>query len=155
MFASKATPEKHAHVIVCGNEKCGSGKTITAMHIIVSLLNEDFRVASIDLDIRQMRLTRYIQNREYWAAKNDRSWPMPQHFLLEKGGSDSVLENENAELSSFSGILQRVERLSDFIVIDTPGHDSYLTRRAHSIADPLITPLNDSCLDSTFSAVSI
>lgn len=65
---------------------------------------------------------------------------MPQHFLLEKGGADSILDNENTELSSVSGILQRVEYLSDFIVIDTPGHDSYLTRLAHSMADTLITP---------------
>jgi chromosome partitioning protein len=32
-------------------------------------------------------------------------------------------------------------------VIDTPGHDSYLTRHAHSLADILITPLNDSFID--------
>ena len=33
------------------------------------------------------------------------------------------------------------------MVIDTPGTDSYLTRLAHSMADTLITPLNDSFVD--------
>jgi chromosome partitioning protein len=31
--------------------------------------------------------------------------------------------------------------------VDTPGTDSYLTRLAHSMADTLITPLNDSFID--------
>ena len=33
------------------------------------------------------------------------------------------------------------------VLIDTPGHDSYLMRLAHSLADTLITPLNDSFVD--------
>jgi chromosome partitioning protein len=40
-----------------------------------------------------------------------------------------------------------VERTHDFIVIDTPGTDSYLMRLAHSMADTLVTPINDSFLD--------
>ncbi len=40
-----------------------------------------------------------------------------------------------------------VERAYDFIVIDTPGSDSYLMRLAHSMADTLVTPINDSFLD--------
>ncbi len=35
----------------------------------------------------------------------------------------------------------------DFIVIDTPGSDSHLSRLAHESADTLITPINDSFLD--------
>jgi chromosome partitioning protein len=40
-----------------------------------------------------------------------------------------------------------VESTHDFVVIDTPGTDSYLMRLAHSMADTLITPLNDSFVD--------
>ena len=40
-----------------------------------------------------------------------------------------------------------VEQTHDFIVVDTPGTDSYLMRLAHSMADTLITPLNDSFVD--------
>ncbi len=47
----------------------------------------------------------------------------------------------------FSQIVQEVENTHEFIVIDTPGHDSYLMRLAHSMADTLVTPLNDSYID--------
>src|SRR5437764_12560024 len=40
-----------------------------------------------------------------------------------------------------------VELTFDFIVIDTPGSDSYLVRLAHAMADTLVTPINDSFLD--------
>ncbi len=40
-----------------------------------------------------------------------------------------------------------MERLNDFIVIDTPSHESYLKRLAHFMADTLMTPLNDSYVD--------
>jgi chromosome partitioning protein len=33
------------------------------------------------------------------------------------------------------------------LVIDTPGSDTYLMRLAHSMADTLVTPLNDSFVD--------
>lgn len=138
---------KHAYVIVCGNEKGGSGKTTTAMHIIVGLLNAGHSVASFDLDTRQLSLSRYIDNRKVWISRNKKQLPMPDHFYCERGFSDSVLVNENHELKQFSENLQSVERTHDFVVIDTPGHDSYLMRLAHSMADTLITPLNDSYID--------
>ncbi len=43
--------------------------------------------------------------------------------------------------------MSTVENTHDFVVIDTPGSDSYMMRLAHSMADTLITPLNDSFVD--------
>ena len=45
------------YLIVLGNEKGGSGKSTTAMHIVVALLHEGYRVGTIDLDARQRSLT--------------------------------------------------------------------------------------------------
>ena len=59
---------KAAHVIVCGNEKGGSGKSTTAMHVAIALLKAGNRVATIDLDARQLSLTRYVENRRRWAG---------------------------------------------------------------------------------------
>ena len=42
-----------AHIIVVGNEKGGTGKSTISMHLIVNLLKDGFKVASIDLDGRQ------------------------------------------------------------------------------------------------------
>ena len=51
---------RNAHVIVCGNEKGGSGKSTTAMHIAVGLMQLGQEVARFDLAGRQLSLTRYI-----------------------------------------------------------------------------------------------
>lgn len=42
-----------AHIIVLGNEKGGSGKSTTAMHLTVALLREGRSVASFDLEDRK------------------------------------------------------------------------------------------------------
>ena len=52
-----------------------------------------------------------------------------------------------SELARFTEIVGRVERTHDFILIDTPGHDGYLMRLSHSMADTLVTPMNDSYVD--------
>lgn len=138
---------KQAYIIVCGNEKGGSGKTTTSMHIAVSLMSAGYKVATIDLDTRQLSLTRYVENRKNHAKINSVSLTHSEHFNLERTHSDSVVENENSDLNLFSNIIQDIENHFDFIVIDTPGHDSYLMRLAHSMADTLVTPLNDSFID--------
>ena len=43
--------------------------------------------------------------------------------------------------------LAEIEDNHDFVVIDTPGSDTFLSRLAHRIADTLITPMNDSFID--------
>ena len=68
-----------AHVLVIGNEKGGSGKSTTAMHIVVALLNDGARVASIDLDARQGTFTRYIENRAAYAKRKGVELAMPMH----------------------------------------------------------------------------
>ncbi|MGB7288143.1 MAG: division plane positioning ATPase MipZ [Salaquimonas sp.] len=147
MFMERNAGSRQAYVIVCGNEKGGSGKTTTAMHLIVSLLNSGLKVASIDLDARQLSLTRYIENRKNWIRKHNLNLPQSAHSHLERSTTNNVMDNENSELGRFSEIIQELESSFDFIVIDTPGHDSYLMRLAHSMADTLVTPLNDSYID--------
>ena len=58
-----------------------------------------------------------------------------------------IADNESSEFEQFMTAVSAVERTFDFIVIDTPGSDSYLMRLAHSMADTLVTPINDSFLD--------
>ena len=147
MFELGTTRAKQAHVVVCGNEKGGSGKTTTAMHILVSLLNSGYNVASVDLDSRQLSLTRYVENRVRIQRKTGMKLVMPNHFHLDQAKSDTIAERENEDLGRFSEILNQVDTTHDFVLIDTPGHDGYLMRLAHSMADTLITPLNDSFVD--------
>ena len=136
-----------AHVIVLGNEKGGSGKSTTAMHVAVALMNVGQRVATIDLDSRQKSFTHYIDNRRAWAKRAQTDIRVPAHFCVARGLTLKLDENEQIEFSGFAEAVTAVEQSHDFIVVDTPGTDSYLTRLAHSMADTLITPLNDSFVD--------
>src|SRR3954454_25315173 len=138
---------RSAHVIVLGNEKGGSGKSTTAMHIAVSLLKAGQRVATIDLDSRQKTFTHYIENRQASAKRTGVALELPQHYCITRGEGARVDENEATEVSNFAAAINEVEHTCDFVVIDSPGNDTYLMRLAHSMADTLVTPLNDSFLD--------
>ena len=136
-----------AHVIVLGNEKGGSGKSTTAMHVTVALLQAGQRVATIDLDSRQKSFTHYIENRRDWAARSGIKLQGPLHYCVARGFGMRLDEVEAQEFAAFAQAVSAVEQSHDFVVIDTPGSDSYMMRLAHSMADTLITPLNDSFVD--------
>ncbi len=136
-----------AHVIVLGNEKGGSGKSTSAMHVAVALMKAGQRVATIDLDSRQKSFTHYIENRRDWAKRAGVSLELPTHYCVARGAAVRLDENEAIEFAGFAEAVTAVEKSHDFLVIDTPGTDNYLMRLAHSMADTLLTPLNDSFLD--------
>jgi chromosome partitioning protein len=138
---------RSAHLIVLGNEKGGSGKSTTAMHIAVALLKAGQRVATIDLDSRQKTFTHYVENRRDCARRTSLALEVPDHFCVARADGVRVDENEAAEFGNFAAAINQIEHAYDFAVIDTPGNDTYLMRLAHSMADTLVTPLNDSFLD--------
>jgi chromosome partitioning protein len=135
------------HVVVVGNEKGGSGKTTIAMHIAVALMKSGQRLATIDLDSRQRTLTHYIENRRAWARRCHVDLELPTHLAVARAEGPRVDDNEAAEFADFDQAVAAIEHRHDFVVIDTPPHDSYLMRLAHSVADTLVTPLKDSFLD--------
>lgn len=134
------------YVVVLGNEKGGTGKSTVAMHLITYLLRQGYKVGSIDVDARQGTLSRYVENRQQRATNTGENLPLPDHQALFRSQNDTVTAMQAEELESLQKTLQRFED-KDCIVIDTPGSDMYLSRIAHSYADTLITPLNDSFID--------
>ncbi len=136
-----------AHVVVLGNEKGGSGKSTTALHIAVALMKAGQKVATIDLDSRQQSFTHYIQNRRDWAERAKIKLELPTHYCVPRADGNSVEANEAAEFASFSRAIAAIEHSHDVVIIDTPGNDTYMMRLAHSLADTLVTPLNDSFVD--------
>jgi chromosome partitioning protein len=136
-----------AHVIVVGNEKGGTGKSTLAMHLTVALMNFGQRVATIDLDSRQKTFTHYVENRRSWAKRCGGRLKLPAHTCVSSGSTRTLDENEAIEFTRFADALAGVGRAYDFLVIDTPGTDNHLTRLAHSMADTLVTPINDSYVD--------
>jgi chromosome partitioning protein len=136
-----------AHVIVVGNQKGGAGKSTVAMHLLVALMRMGRRTGALDLDVRQRSLTRYIENRARWIAARGAKLPAPQIFELSESAQRSLDLAEAEDEAAFRTALRRLSETCDFIVIDSPGGDSFIARLAHSCADTLITPLNDSFVD--------
>ena len=136
-----------AHVVVLGNEKGGSGKSTLAMHVAAALMNAGQRVATIDLDSRQKSFTRYIEFRRDWAKRTGLDLKIPTHACIARGSTLKLDDNEAMEAAQFADAISAIEQSHDFVVIDTPGADTHLARLAHSLADTLITPLNDSFVD--------
>lgn len=138
---------KTARVIVIGNEKGGSGKTTTAMHLIVYLLNSGFKVASIDLDDRQRSLTHYVENRKNSINTHNLDLRIPDHFNLSPSTEDSKKQSELDDEIILKTCVNQLRDSYDFIIIDTPGNNTAMGRAAHSIANTVITPVNDSFID--------
>lgn len=138
--------ESKPYVIVLGNEKGGTGKSTATMHLVTSLLYQGYTVGSIDVDARQGTLSRYVENRKNLIQHQGLALAMPHHYPVFRSTLDTITAAQEEEERRFVQTLDLLKGCQ-FIVIDTPGSDTYLSRLAHSYADTLITPLNDSFID--------
>ena len=136
-----------SRVIIVGNEKGGSGKSTVAMHVAIGLIKAGQSVATIDLDTRQKSFTHYIENRRSWGQYVGRDLGIPNHVCFDEKSGYATAEDEVAGCKVLTDTVDALSHSYNFIVIDTPGHDDYLSQLAHSMADILITPLNDSFVD--------
>ena len=136
-----------AHIIVVGNEKGGSGKSTTCMHVATALARMGHRVGALDLDLRQKSFGRYVENRRSFARREELSLPTPDYHDLPEVDASALRPDENVHDHRLSAAIGALETEADFIVIDCPGSHTRLSQVAHSLADTLITPLNDSFID--------
>ena len=136
-----------AHIIVVGNEKGGSGKSTTSMHVAVALVRMGHRVGALDLDLRQKSFARYIENRVAYVERQGLTIASPDYHDLPVAEGAALQPGENSFDHRLSAAVAELEGTSDFIIIDCPGSHTRLSQVAHSLADTLITPLNDSFID--------
>ncbi len=136
-----------AHIIVLGNEKGGSGKSTTAMHVATALARMGKVVGGLDLDLRQRSFGRYIENRMNTISKRGLDLPCPVLMELPAIDPASLEEGENIYDKRLSAAVAEHESKCDLIVIDCPGSHTRLSQVAHSLADTLVTPMNDSFVD--------
>ncbi|MEH6757148.1 MAG: division plane positioning ATPase MipZ [Parasphingorhabdus sp.] len=128
--------DSQAHHIVFANEKGGTGKSTTAVHIAVALAYQGHKVAVIDLDPRQRTLYRYLENRHATMGRLDIDIPQP-HF--------EVFEHDN--LARLEQLIERMSHGVDYLLYDTPGRDDKFARFVATRANTLVTPINDSFVD--------
>ncbi len=136
-----------AHVIVVGNEKGGSGKSTTAMHIATALARMGHRVGALDLDLRQRSLTRYLENRAAEAARTGLTLPAPTLGRLPDIDPASLPPGAAPDDTRMARAMAALEAEAAFVLIDCPGSHTGFSQMAHAVADTLVTPLNDSFVD--------
>jgi len=136
-----------AHIIVVGNEKGGAGKSTVSMHVATALARMNHKVGALDLDLRQRTFARYIENRLSNCERHGYLLPTPEYHDLPEIDRATLAEGENAYDRRLSIAVAALEKSCDFIVIDCPGSHTRLSQVAHSLADTLVTPMNDSYVD--------
>ncbi len=127
---------KTPHRITFANEKGGTGKSTTAVHVAVALAYRGAKVAAIDLDPRQRTMDRYFENRTELMGKREIDLPT---------ADCSVFRGKTLE--EFDAMAAEKGAGADFLIIDTPGRDDEFARHAATEADTLVTPMNDSFVD--------
>ena len=136
--------------------KGGSGKTTTAVNLATALQQKGKRVLLIDLDpqanatisvgIDPMTLPRHIntlftdintQASEVIIQSSFNLPLLPSHPDL----ADTEAGMRATQVGLLKGILEPLEANYDFIVLDTPPSESYLTVNALTVADEIVIPL--------------
>jgi chromosome partitioning protein len=126
----------NAHHIVFANEKGGTGKSTTAVHVAVALAYQGHKVAIIDLDPRQRTTYRYLENRDATMKRQNIEIPQPYY---------NVFEDDN--LARLEQLIERMGHGVDYLLYDTPGRDDKFARFVATRANTLVTPINDSFVD--------
>ncbi|WP_417620754.1 division plane positioning ATPase MipZ [Parasphingorhabdus sp.] len=125
-----------AHHIVFANEKGGTGKSTTAVHVAVALAYQGHRVGIIDLDPRQRTSYRYLENRDATMKRLNIDIPQPNYEVF-----------EDDDLPRLEQLIERMAHGVDFLLYDTPGRDDKFARYVATRANTLVTPINDSFVD--------
>lgn len=142
-FAS--VPGSRQKVVVVGNEKGGTGKSTTALHLAVAALYRGCRVGTLDLDSRQATLSRYLENRQRYSS-TAHPIPLPHSLRIDDpDGADASALEASARRSIEAALAQLAA--CDVVFVDTPGSPTVLSRIGHEFANILVTPVNDSLLD--------
>lgn len=137
----------HPKVIVVGNEKGGAGKSTVAIHLAVALAHGGAKIGVFDLDLRQLSVAHFFANRKAWLAANGLTAPSPVDTTLTAEGAKLARMPEAEVVARFEDSFAQAAADCDFVLIDTPGGDTPVSRTAHGLADLIVTPMNDSFVD--------
>ncbi|MED5207259.1 MAG: division plane positioning ATPase MipZ, partial [Pseudomonadota bacterium] len=96
------------HRIVFANEKGGTGKSTTAVHVAVALAYRGARVAAFDLDHRQRTMCRYFENRAETMKRRRIDLPTVECHVV-----------EGLDAEGMEALIARESQQADFILVDT------------------------------------
>jgi chromosome partitioning protein len=130
-----ASPHPAPHLIVFANEKGGTGKSTSCVHTAVALVSQGVPVGVIDLDYRQRTVARYLENRAETARRREIDLPSP------------IWRVHEGDAEGLDALIAELAEQVPVIIIDTPGRDDPVARHAATLANTLVTPMNDSFVD--------
>jgi cellulose biosynthesis protein BcsQ len=90
------------HRIVFANEKGGTGKSTTAVHVAIALAYQGAKVAAVDLDPRQRTLFRYFENRAETEQRRGITLPGARFDVFEGGTPKAPATSPARAISSCS-----------------------------------------------------
>src|SRR5207237_5700928 len=73
--------------------------------------------------------------------------PMPIEHPVSSDGQALARAGDDEALARFQEAYDEASQGADFVLIDTPGADTAISRAAHGLADVIVTPMNDSFVD--------
>jgi len=145
-----------AKKIAISLRKGGSGKTTTAVNLATALHKKGKKTLLVDLDpqanatisvgIDPLTLAKHINTlftdintkTEEVIIKTSFGLPiLPSHPDL----ADTEAGMRATQIGLLKGLLEPIDGLFDYIVIDTPPAESYLTVNAMAVADEILIPL--------------
>lgn len=145
-----------AHIIAVTLRKGGSGKTTTAINLATALQQKGQRVLLVDLDpqanatisvgidpltleknLNHLFIDYDIQPQDVIAQTDFGLFLLPSHPDL----AETEAGMKATQIGLLKGILAPLEEQYDFIVIDTPPSESYLTVNSLAAANEVIVPL--------------
>lgn len=136
-----------SRVMVLGNEKGGAGKSTLAIHLAVGLAQTGAKVGVVDLDLRQKSFGRFLSNRAAWLFNAGVEAVSPVEYAVPIAVAEVGKLPEAEAMARFEETFAEARANSDFVVVDTPGGDTPMSRAAHAAADLIVTPMNDSFVD--------
>lgn len=143
---TQASAPKLAHTIVIGGDNTGSGKSMAAVHLAVSLLHRGKSVGLIDLDRDRGTSANFMAERIAWAKQERLQLVVPTVERLAQGGTEGDVVSE-PDKEFFISVLDDFVQRFDYVVIDNPSNNRALSELSHARSDTLVTPLKTSGAD--------
>jgi len=128
-----------AHIIVVGNEKGGAGKSTVSMHVATALVRMGHKVGTLDLDLRQKSLARYISNRREYLADQGLDLPTPTYADLPEVSQDKLGPGATIFDHRLSDAVARLGPATHFILIECSRSASPPVSSSHLAHPPLLT----------------
>lgn len=148
-----------AHTIVLTNQKGGVGKTTTTAALAAGLARKGYKVLAVDMDPQgnlgfSLGVDIDKGPTSYEVLKGDATVYEIIHRISDidiiqsnilLSSAEATLRGENRELL-LKKLLEPVEKLYDYIIIDTPPAFNILTLNGYSAANYLIIPMSAEIL---------